>query len=75
MVRAGVAPKSARGVSGHQSEAVFDRYNIMDGRDTKSGLAQTQRYRREADNSGEPRQNTDNVSALGSGLSEEISRK
>jgi integrase len=75
MVRSGVNPTIARGVSGHRSDAVFDRYNIVDGRDTKKALAQTQRYRREADNSREPGQNTDNLSALGSGPSKGSPRK
>ncbi len=72
MVRAGVAPTIARGISGHRSDAVFDRYDIVDGKDMKNALAQTQRYRR---NSGEVGQLRDNLSVLDSGSSKGSSRK
>ncbi len=72
MVRAGVAPTIARTISGHRSDAVFERYDIVDGRDVRSGLERTQRYRRE---SGEVGQKRDNVSVLGLGSSEGSSRK
>jgi integrase len=72
MVRAGVAPTVARSISGHRSDEVFSRYDIIDGRDVRNGLAQTQRYRRESGAKGQVR---DNVSVLGSGPSEGTSRK
>jgi integrase len=74
MVRSGVPPTIARGISGHRSDEVFDRYDIVSGTDIKDALARTQRYRRDADNSREHGQNTDNVSALGSGPSNGPSR-
>jgi len=72
MVRAGVAPTIARTISGHRSDAVFEMYDIVDGRDVRSGLERTQRYRRESSEVGQKR---DNLSVLGSGSSERSSRK
>ncbi len=67
MVRAGIPPTIARGISGHRSDAVFDRYNIVDGRDRKAALEQTQRYRREKP--GEPAQNQHIRPFSGAGVS------
>ncbi len=64
MVRAGVAPTVARSISGHRSDGVFARYDIIHGRDIRSGLEQTQRYRRQAREKGQLR---DNLSVLESG--------
>jgi integrase len=75
LVRAGVSPTIARGISGHQSDEVFARYDIVSTKDMKDALAKAQRYRRETDNSREHGQNTDNVSALGSGPSNGSPRK
>jgi hypothetical protein len=72
MVRAGTPPTIARAISGHRSEAVFDRYDIVSGRDMRQALERTQRYRRESEEVGQKR---DNVSVLGSGSSEGASRK
>jgi integrase len=38
MVRAGIAPTIARGISGHRSDAVFERYDIVSGKDMKEAL-------------------------------------
>jgi hypothetical protein len=62
----------ARAISGHRSDAIFERYDIVDGRDVRSGLEKTQRYRRE---SGEVAQKRDNLSVFESGSSEGPSRK
>jgi integrase len=72
MVRAGTPPTIARAISGHRSEAVFERYDIVSGRDMRQALERTQRYRRESEEKGQLR---DNVSVLGSGSSEGASRK
>ncbi len=72
LVRAGVPPTIARGISGHRSDAVFSRYDIVSGKDMKRALESTARYRRESSEVG---QNRDNVSALESGSSEGSSRK
>lgn len=75
MVRAGIAPTIARGISGHRSDEIFDRYVIVSGKDMRDALAATQRYLREADNSREHGQDTDNVSVVGSGSSKGSPRK
>jgi integrase len=72
MVRAGTPPTIARAISGHRSEAVFDRYDIVSGKDMRQALERTQRYRRESEEMGQKR---DNVSVLGSGSSEGSPRK
>jgi integrase len=46
MIRAGVPRTIARGISGHRSDAIFDRYDIVDTRDTTLALATTRKYRR-----------------------------
>lgn len=72
MIRAGVPQAIAKGVSGHKTDAVFERYNIVTANDRRNAIEQTQRYRRE---SGEKGQKRDNLSVLGSGSGEGTPRK
>lgn len=73
MVRAGVPPTIARGISGHETEEVVDRYNIINAADTRKALAATQVYRREQKS--EPVQNPHSLSVVGSGSSKGSPRK
>jgi integrase len=44
-IRAGVLPQVARALSGHRSENVFARYNILVADDLRDALAKTEKYR------------------------------
>jgi integrase len=44
-IRAGVNPQVARALSGHRSESVFARYNILTTDDLRDALSKTEQYR------------------------------
>jgi hypothetical protein len=44
LIRANVPERIAIGVIGHKTRAVFDRYNIVDRRDTEAALARVEEY-------------------------------
>jgi integrase len=44
MVRGGVDPAVAMKISGHRTRAVFDRYDIIDGRDVADAIEKTSAY-------------------------------
>jgi integrase len=45
MIRAGVSKHTAKQTSGHRSDAIFDRYDIVDARDQALALDALQGYR------------------------------
>ena len=48
LVRAGVSPQVAKRWSGHVSDEVFERYNILDSDDLRKAQQQTHEYREKA---------------------------
>jgi integrase len=44
LVRAGVPDRVAMAISGHQTRAVFERYNIVSGRDRKDAASKLESY-------------------------------
>jgi integrase len=48
MVKAGVPPQVAKKLSGHRSDAVFERYSILNTDDLRDGQRKTEEYREAA---------------------------
>ncbi len=74
MVRAGVSRSVAKAISGHKTDAIFERYDITSGDDRREALRRTQAHRDSMAKTPEvaeiPRekgQNRDSLSAVGSG--------
>jgi len=44
MTRAGVPRQTAKQISGHKTDSIFNRYDIVDEQDIREGLLRTQRY-------------------------------
>ncbi len=44
MTRAGVPRQTAKRISGHKTDAIFNRYDIVDEDDIREGLERTQAY-------------------------------
>ncbi len=44
MTRAGVPRQTAKQISGHKTDSIFNRYDIVDEQDIRAGLLRTQRY-------------------------------
>jgi integrase len=50
LVRAGVPQKTAMEISGHRTDSVFHRYNIIDEADKRAALRAAENYRKEQQN-------------------------
>jgi hypothetical protein len=46
MIKAGVAPQIAKKVSGHKTDSVFQRYNIITTDDVRDALTKTETHRK-----------------------------
>lgn len=44
MTRAGVPRQTAKQISGHKTDSIFNRYDIGDEQDIRDGLLRTQQY-------------------------------
>lgn len=44
MTRAGVPRQTAKQISGHTTDSIFNRYDIVDEQDIREGLVRTQQY-------------------------------
>jgi len=44
MNRAGVPRQTAKQISGHKTDSIYNRYDIVDEEDIRAGLLQTQKY-------------------------------
>lgn len=44
MTRAGVPRQTAKQISGHKTDSIFNRYDIVDEQDMRDGLLKTQAY-------------------------------
>ena len=44
MTRAGVPRQTAKQISGHKTDSIFNRYDIVDEHDIREGLRRTQEY-------------------------------
>lgn len=52
MTRAGVPPQVAKQISGHKTDSIFNRYDIVDEDDMRTGLLKTQRHLQSGHNIG-----------------------